>query len=240
MLDGGTYGLSKIQKWIFDCWLDFSKRIPSGSVLLVNGDLVQGGIGRDVQLVSSKWSDQIAGAVDLLEIPGRRCSEIYLTYGTEYHDQPSGQALIGICDQLKARLPKVKIHEPEYEVWIQWGSKLVHATHHRSTSSSPTSKGTPLAGALTKMIVSAPMRNGMYPDIEIRSHAHDPGYLVSTLGVSIGLPAWQIKTGYAWHRQPEAPIVIGGTILKLEENEVCVNQILYKPSKTRPHQLSKK
>lgn len=206
----------------------------------MNGDLVQGGVGKDTQLVSPKWTDQEENAINLLEIPARRCSEIFFTFGTEWHENTSGQALINIYKGLKSRIPKVKIHKPDYEVWLDWGGKLVHATHHRSTSSSPTSKGTPLASALTKMIASAPQRNGMYPDVEIRSHAHDPGYLVSTLGISVGLPAWQVKTAFVWHRQPEAPVVIGGTVLRLEENEICVKQILYRPGKTKPHQLSKK
>ena len=40
--DGGTYHASRGQRWLWECWLDFTERVtglPGRKVLLINGDM---------------------------------------------------------------------------------------------------------------------------------------------------------------------------------------------------------
>lgn len=221
-----------IQKWIWSCWLDYCKKIPKGSWGVINGEAVQGTNTKDSRLVAYKESDQIQIALEILAPFIQRCSYVWFTFGTEWHEFAGGKLAVAVYEAIKSEFKHTKIFKPQYEIWLGWNGKRVHFTHHRTTASAPSSKATPLNRSMIDMLVEAPARHGLYPDIVVRSHAHDPGTLQNAWGTSIGLASWQIKGAYAWKKVPAAAEVIGACILELDRrNEVHPWQVLYKIEK---------
>ncbi len=151
---------------------------------------------------------------------------------------PSGKLARGVYAALKAEFSSKKIHAPQYEVWLSWNKKTVHITHHQTVSVASSSKGTYLTKSLIDMLVEAPTRGGLSPDIVIRSHSHQPGVLQLPIGISIGLGSWMLKSPYVWKKAPASASIIGGAILELDKRgEVhpwLIKYDLGKPSLLRP------
>ena len=235
--DENAIGQNREQKWIWDCWLDFCSKIPKKSWGVVNGEVIQGTNTKDARLISYKEADQIAIGVQILAPFIERCSEVWMTFGTEWHEFSGGKLASAVWQAVNSEFPN-RTHKPEYELWMPWNGKKIHYTHHRTGSSAPSSKSTPLNRSLIDMLVEAPVRDGVYPDIVVRSHTHDPGVLHTQWGWSIGLASWQLKGAFAWKKVPSVTPVIGGCILELDQRkEVHPWEIVYqygKPKMLRP------
>jgi hypothetical protein len=243
-LDGddepSVYRANKIQCWLWDCWLDFCQAVPKGSIGVHVGDIVDGCNPRNGAVISYERADHVNIAVEVLSKFCERCSVVYFVFGTEWHEFTSGRDLIRVVNELSKRGFSVKL--PRQEVWLEYDGRLIHFAHHRSISSAPSSKGTPLARAIGDMLFEAPKRSGMYPDVVVRAHAHDPGYLWIENGLSIGLPAWQFKTFFSWKKVPHVVSSVGGFFLDREDERWLVTPKMYRAASPKPfrHQRSKK
>lgn len=226
-----VYRANKIQRWLWECWLDFCKSIPKGSIGVFNGDAVDGVNLKNGAVVSYERADQINIATEVLSKFAERCSVVYTVFGTEWHEYTSGKDLVQVVYNLRERGYNVKL--PRQEVWLELYGQLIHIAHHRATTSAPSSKGTPLARSLVEMLFEAPKRNGVYPNVVIRAHAHDPGYLWTEHGLSIGQPSWQYKTFFAWKKVPAAVPSIGGMLLDWDGEQWRVRPKLYRASGPR-------
>lgn len=230
---GSDHPLSKTQAWMWNCYLDFIKHIDKGSIGVFNGDIVQGvHTQKDGALISYKEADQIAIAVQTITPFVERCGDVYFNIGTEFHDSLSGHLLFTVVSLLQ-RTYGNRIKRPSQECWISLSGVKFHFAHHRQVTNNPNSKGTPLATSLAKMISTAPMRGGKYPDCVVRSHAHDPGILDTVYGLSVGLPAWQGKSGFVNKQAPESVVMIGGGILWQEKGKPKAEIIQYQAKQTQ-------
>ena len=213
-----VYKATNKQMWIWKRWLEFCKLIPKGSIGYLNGDVLQGTNVLGGAMVSLFEDHQIMIAVKSLEPFLERCSITYWTFGTEFHEGKDGhnlRALVQVLDTMGYPVTK-----PRNEIWHEDGYKnIFHFAHHRNVSKAASSKATPLNNSLLSMMFEAPLRNGVYPNYVIRSHAHDPGMWHSPRGVSIALPSWQTKTDLAWRAMPHVAVVVGGLIMTLERKE---------------------
>ena len=117
LADGEIYQLTKIQEWLWSCWMDFCKAVPRGSIGVVNGDITQGINTKEGALVSYKYSDQNLIAAETLKYFLERCTECYFIFGTEWHEFISGQNLISVVRDLQH---DYKIHSPMQELWLRW------------------------------------------------------------------------------------------------------------------------
>lgn len=223
--------------------MDYISKIPKGSWGIVNGEPVQGTNPKDARLSVTIAADQVNAAVQVLQPFVERCSEVWTTYGTEWHEDIGGKLAAEVWKELQVLYPG-KVHKPSYDLWLNWNGERIHICHHRTGSSAASSKASGLNKSMVDMLVEAPARNGVYPTIVVRSHTHDPIVLDSTFGLAIGLPSWQLKTGLAQQKFPASTPVIGGFILELDHRaERHVWQSLYrqetKPSFLRPRPVKK-
>jgi len=225
---------------MWQCWLDFCASIPKGSIGVFDGDAIDGCDPRNGAVISYERADHVNIATQVLAKFVERCSITYFCFGTEYHEFTSGRDLLRVVNNLKSAGHKVVL--PRQEVWLDYAGQLVHICHHRTISSAPSSKGTPLARSLGDMLFEAPKRGGRFPNVVVRAHAHDPGYLWLEQGLSIGLPSWQYKTFFSWKKVPAAVPSIGGMLLDWDGGSWRVVPKLYKASQVKPfrHQASKK
>lgn len=237
--DGQLIGQSKSQKWLWACWLDYCSRIPRGSIGVLNGEIVTGSNPKDSKLLVFDEADQIEVGVQIVAPFIGRCDEIWITYGTEFHDMPAGKLARQVWKALKEKFRKDKeIHKPEYELWLPWNGERIHVTHHQGVSGAASSKATFLNKSLIDMLIEAPCRGGEYPTVVVRSHAHQIGLLELPIGWSIGLGSWQLKTPLVFKRHPAAPEIVGGAILQLDEKrEMCPKLIKYSLGKPRYKRL---
>jgi UDP-2,3-diacylglucosamine pyrophosphatase LpxH len=76
-------------RYLFDCWLHLQRALPPKIDLLVlTGDLIEGTNrkGEAVGLFTSKLSEQVEAAIELLRPLAARSAQIVRVYGTPYHD----------------------------------------------------------------------------------------------------------------------------------------------------------
>lgn len=226
------------QKWLWQCWLNFCARIPKGSWGIVAGEIVTGTNMRDSRLLVHQEEDQVELGVEVVAPFVEQCDPIWILYGTEFHDHPSGKLARAVYTALRSTFPAKKIFAPQYEAWVPWNNELIHATHHQTVSHASSSRATYLNKSLIDMLVDAPVRGGVNPSIVVRAHAHQPGLLQLPIGISIGLGSWMLKSPYVWKVAPSAANVIGGATLRLNSEgqvEPClVKYDLGKPKIENP------
>jgi hypothetical protein len=87
------------------------------------------------------------------------------------------------------------------------------------------------------MLFEAPKRDGRYPNVVVRAHSHDPGYLWLEQGLSIGLPAWQHKTFFAWKKVPAVVSSIGGFMIDYVGGSWYVSPKLYRAKQSKAFKL---
>jgi hypothetical protein len=96
------------QKWLYKCWqtmlAEAKERKPDAVVLV--GDPLQGGKGKDAQSTTGRGDMQIRGAKTLLEplsdMVQRYGGKFYVVAGTEWHDGPGAENVETLAEMLSA------------------------------------------------------------------------------------------------------------------------------------------
>jgi len=207
---GHKAGLSKAQEYLNECWAhmiaDAKKHRPD--VIIFNGDLIDGGYIRNIDVVSTRNDDQI-GAAEMMLAPLVKLARkgVFATWGTGFHTGRGGENESTLCREL-LRIS----HTPE--LYLDSPAGVIHATHHVSSTSHPMYEATALLRSLLIKeleLIRAYGKNGM-PDVRciIRSHRHRTMVIESEDNrLVVATAPWMLKTEYVWKVAPDSEPQVG-------------------------------
>jgi hypothetical protein len=248
--DGGTYSPSPTQRKVWDMWEEFWRdwvpQVTRGEpyCVIVNGDAVDGGAHHNnVTHISANKEDQERMALDVMRPVRDLCEgRLYWIRGTEAHSGQSGCDEEGIARQLGA-VPDADGRHARWELWIELGTALVHATHHIGTTGSLAYETTAIHKELEQAFVESGRWGERHPDVIVRSHRHrNAETRIQTargFATSFVTAGWQLKTPFA-HRVAGARQTmpqIGGSLIRCGDEDVYTRHKLWKvgrPSTEKP------
>lgn len=186
---------AKYQEYLWDCWLDFAKRVPPLEVLIINGDIIH---GRDkkqygVEVVSSDLTDQAQAFVYAVGLLRDKVGKLWITRGTSYHEDMY-EAVEWAATELDAEKwgPNRRTGNVLEGVWQ---GRTFNVTHHMTRGF--IYKGT--AASRTSLLAAAAEAEGKVnrADIIVRSHLHMK-YVGKPNGKwVIFTPGWSLLNPYA-------------------------------------------
>ena len=236
--DGGTYTPNKLQLYLWDKWVDFVDRVPKGSLVVVNGDLIHGANAmKDTQIISSNKAVMRDIAYKCIEPLAKKAGEIYFVRGTEWHESTGAQDLETVARGFRNTVVNDSGQYSSWELWIELYGKVFHFTHHVGMG----------VGSLAKEMqdaVSSFVLNGQtLPDVMIRSHKHLTSSYTDGRRHIFVTPAWQAKTAFLVKIKPMMTSDIGGIIYNgSKSGEITWQTILYslpKPNVTQSQLMQK-
>ena len=232
--DGGAYEASRAQRWLFQCWEDYWRRVQTireehdaDLYVVLNGDLVDGDHHNTSQLASRNPNAQAAilnaaMAVPLALAPDR----IFIVRGTEAHVGHSACAEERIADGLR-RDKRPIIGDPETGTASWWHLRMdvqgvrFDVTHHGRTGQREHTRASAAALHAHDILLSHVKAGHDYPHLCVRGHYHrfnDSHDACPTRVITTG--AWQLKTGYVHKVAPDTMADIGGIICVVKEGRL--------------------
>jgi hypothetical protein len=207
--------------------------------VIVNGDIPNGINARDVETLTTNESDQIRFGVEVLgpvQKVAEQGAEVWVVRGTGYHSGGAGSREESIAREIGACRYESGRYS-NYERWLDWRGKLVHAMHH--ISSAQVYPYTPLARELMNYRIRAQGGDPM-PDIAVRNHVHKCHVLQENDGRVIATaPAWQLSTEFIYKVAGPSKPHLGGLIFWLnEENEIQIKRVLFEPPRAPVHRVT--
>ena len=225
---GHRAGLSAGQVYLNECWghmlADAKRRRPD--IILLNGDIMDGGMVKNIDVVSPRNDDQIGGAEAMLApLVKLARKKVFATWGTGYHTGRGGENESTLCREV--------LHI-EYlpELYLDTPAGIIHATHHVSTTSQPMYEATGLLKALLikQLELLRAYGAGRMPDVRcvIRSHRHrfmaiEP----EDKRLAITTAPWMLKTEYNYKRSPDSEPEIGYLWLNATDKGFAVELVRF-------------
>lgn len=231
--EGGWYYPSELQKKVAKMWNIFWNEwvpeVTKGERYLIacNGDAIDGVHHQSVTQWTQNLERQKEFAVQCLEpiVKNKKCAGYYHIRGTEAHVGKSGQYEEEIAKALGA-IPDDMGNYARWELWLSLKNKLVHFSHHISTTGSSAYESTGVYKELVEAFVDAGRWDDKPPDVVVRSHRHrqfevriatKTGY-----GISLVTPGWQLKTPFV-HKLPggrASTPQIGGYLIRTGDEDL--------------------
>ena len=219
---GGTYRAGKHQAWLWHCWNDYNKQVrkqvkKTGGklVAIVNGDAVEGNHHHTMSVIGSgNETLQMRIAEDNLGVLLEGADAAYFTRGTPAH--------VGEQSRLEEKIADnwtnvIRYSDGEATWWhlrLDVNGTLFDVAHHGSVGRLHWTKANSLGKIATTAIMQAHETGQRPANVVIRSHLHqyvDTGDNYRTIRV-IGMPAWQLITGFVHRISPGSLADIGGLI----------------------------
>lgn len=234
--DGMVYHHTPIQRdtwkrwnYFWDEWVPVvTKGEPYG--LLINGDSLDGKHHGAVTQVSQNLTDQAIIAKACLKpvLQNPLLTHYWHIRGTEAHVGPSGQEEERLARELGA-IPDAEGRCARWELFIEIGSGLVHATHHIGSASPFT-----VQKELESLLSESARWGEQHPDVVVRSHIHSHAEVRTQtkrgFGTSFTTPGWQAKTPFGYRiasgrvKLPQ----IGGSIIRAgDEDHIYTRYMLW-------------
>ena len=224
--EGGTYMPNKIQREIWEHWLDFwdnwVPQVTHGEpyAVLLNGDAIDNEHHGSSHQWSHNTKDQRRCAERILWPVREKASEMFFTRGTSVHDGESGREIEELARDLRAT-PNDSGQYARHDIRIRVGKALVHALHHIGTTGSSAHEASAVNSELTASYVDAARWGYEPPDYVVRSHRHRAIVvdLDAAGGYAAGIvtPGWQGKTPFAFR-------VPGGRVTTPQWGGFCIRQ----------------
>lgn len=251
--DGGAYEASKTQRWLWQCWEAYWKRVAEvveqeGADLytVFNGDLIEGDHHNTSQIASRNPNAQ-AGIVNAaMAVPlSLKADRIFVIRGTEAHVGQSASGEERIADGLRRDKRPVE-GDPETGTasWWHWRglihNTLLDITHHGRTGQREHTRGSAAVLHAHDIFLSHTKNGERHPDLCFRGHYHrfnDSYDACPTRVITTG--AWQLKTGHVHKVAADSMADIGGAITIITEKGYEVEKVKYKASRGPIWQLSK-
>lgn len=241
--DGGVYGPSPVQRWLYDNWLDFWARVRKRAKrqpvrIVANGDLVDGHHHGTVQVVSNHQGAQNAilrrvwePVLDQLTI-----GAFVVVRGTASHVGEGSPSEEAFARWLKSRrVPVVPDEDTGTLAWRHFrgevGGVRIDVTHHGRTGGRPWTAAGGVTNLATEILCEYAGRREAAPDLAIRSHKHktfDTGTMTPVR--VLALPAWQVGTDYVKQVVPDSLADIGGSIITVTDGAVEIDTVTYQPA----------
>lgn len=240
---GGKYKASKMQGVTWAWWQEFiNDFIPAATRgepfdLCVNGDALDGVHHGSTTQLTHNHNDQRIVAEQCLRPLVEKASRYFHIRGTEAHVGQSGENEETLARSLGA-VPDDNGNHARWEMRYRLNDRLLHLTHHISTTSSPYSETT----ALLRELVNGYVESGRWQDDPIhyfiRSHRHTCAKveIPSAHGWigAVTTPGNQLKTPFVFKigarvSQPQ----MGGLVLRVADGELFVRAFVKRISPPR-------
>ena len=236
--DGGTYHASRVQRWLWDCWLDQAERVKvieaRRKVLILNGDLGELDTKRrSTQLISANKAVILSLTLDTLAPLVDVVNEVIVIRGTMAHTGKGGWLEEKIAQDLDGVIRPGKAKSPAswYHLRGVFSGVRFDVAHHAGMGSLPwTEKNAGNKAASIIMWRYAIDMKQQPPHVALRSHNHrysDSGGNYETLAVL--MPAWTVKTEFAYRIGAENQVAdIGSELFYCDNGEYRHERIPYK------------
>jgi hypothetical protein len=236
--DGTKHMPSKFQEFLWECWTHFFKtefericKKVKKTVLVVNGDLVDGSHHNTINLMTNSIQCQERAAADLLKEVAGKFSRVYVVRGTEAHVQPGAQSDERIGELIGAEKDEGGDYS-RWQLWLDGSGVLFQFAHHIGTTSSAAYESSAPMRELVAGLVEAAQWGSKLPQVMVRSHRHRfiPVAIPSESGrIQIVItPAWQLRTPFVERIDRMRLPHIGGVFFIVEDNECQVKEKLYR------------
>lgn len=243
--DGGRYGASKPQQWLWQSWNQFWERAAEvaraygGQYYQVfNGDLVEGAHHGTTQILSGNPNAQAAVLNACMAIPKAQSPDkMFFIRGTEAHVGSSASAEERIADGLRRDKMPV-IGDPETGTASWWHLRmdvegvLVDVAHHGRTGMREHTRASAAVLHAHDILLSHIKTGDRAPDLCLRAHYHrfNDSYDAAPVRV-ITNGAWQLKTSFVHKVAADSMADIGGLIIVLDDGKYTVEKVQFKPSR---------
>ncbi len=219
--DGGNYKASKAQRWVWRKWRDgYVKRVKEvasdlgvGYTVVLNGDVIEGVHHNTYQVITYNTSRQKTITNRVLRPLLDDADSVYFIRGTPTHVGQQAKLEEDIAENWENVVRPNEFNFTWRILHLDVNRTRFNIAHHAPIGRLPWTR----SNALGKISISGELngyrRYGKAPDVIIRAHNHihlDSGHLYPTR--VIGLPSWQLPTGYIDRLDPDALADIGGYI----------------------------
>jgi len=196
------FGKNLHQAWLWDCWLDMTKKVKaivgdSTASLLVNGDATEGAHHRNnAELMASEIEIHTDMATEVLRPLLELCPRRFVVKGTECHTREMESLL---ADKIKAETRQAK------EKWLlNIHGCVVDATHHIGTTSRAYLEASLMSIAMGNARLNAARAGHVIPKVFLRAHRHCHGYFSDGEGLLGITGAWQWLTRHGHKVVPDS------------------------------------
>jgi len=229
--DGGTYQISKGQRWLWGNWLDFLEQVERAKpdAVVFNGDTVEGDAkGRSYQVITRNKTNAISIAAETLNPLCQLAGKSYFVRGTGAHGGKSGCIEEDLAKDLGGEnINGVYSH---WQLYLNIEGVLVHIAHHTSMSGIPWNSKNAANILASRVVMNYAMNKERPPDLVIRNHVHrfaDSHDAFPTRAVILG--SWQLATEYTHKISPDNLAEIGGGIFSFSAGHFEYKKVEYKP-----------
>jgi len=243
--DGGYYGASEAQRWLWANWGDFwhavrervAHRKGTKLIQVFNGDLTEGDHHKSTQILSGNPTAQAAVVNEVMRVPlALKPDALCFVRGTEAHVGSSACFEERIAEGLsKDKRPVIR--EAGTNNASHWNATMeiqgvrLDFAHHGKFGSRPSTKMNVINALAADIFTEHHMEGRQHPHIAVRSHMHQyadtfnayPTRLIQT-------PAWQLKTAFVHRISTTGKLShIGGVVITIDGGEYEVEPIIYRP-----------
>lgn len=243
--DGGEYRASKAQRWLYDGWIAYWRRVAEVRDALdaelfaaFNGDLTEGNHHGTTQILSGNPNAQ-AAVVDAVMRPvlALNPDRLFFVRGTEAHVGASGNAEERIASGLRKDKRPV-VGDGVTGNASHWHLKLalqgvrIDLAHHGRVGTRPWTKPNITANLAAEIFYAHAASGQPHPHLAIRSHMHmwvDTHDQHPTRVVQ--LPAWQLATSFIHRIDTSGKLAdVGGIIVVIDRGAYEVEKFRLTPA----------
>ena len=244
--DGGGFTLSKGQRWLWECWLDFNDRFAkhakkNSTIAIINGDTVElDSKKRTYQLHSRNPETAKSIAIGALDPLLDKADVAYFTRGTEAHvgNSANGEEAVAKNWGKSKENPNGIVHKnnignySSYHINIKVDGVKINASHHTRMGNLPHTQRYYATKLAAEMIMYYATKGLDLPDIAMRAHVHrwsDSNDAFPNLRYIINA-AWCLSTSFI-HRigHYEQIAEVGGTFIHVDSGKYEIEKIKYEP-----------
>jgi hypothetical protein len=242
--DGGTYKASRGQRWLWECWLDYTAKVKAAAngapiSAFINGDAVEADSKkRSTQLITRNKSTILSMATETLAPLIDIATRVFFMRGTDAH--------VGKSAEMEEELAKdCTITEPYSDSISSWwtfygefSGVYFDISHHGRMGGLPWSKTNPLGPLAVRLMMAYA---GRKLDVAVRSHNHKYGTTADNYPVMVtAAPAWQLATEYSNRQGFVEPADIGGLIFTCDKGAYTWRKVTYPPAPAKAWSLQKR
>jgi hypothetical protein len=221
------------QAWMWCHWekmverfVTTSKKTPT--VLILNGDIIEGMHHRTTEVWSPDPSDHLMCAWHCLARLADACCEVYIVRGTETHTGSASEH--GLAHKLGACFESK--HKPAWDrLDLSINGVQIRAVHHMPATSRKWLEAGAHSAEWVNHAIESAQAGDPIPRILCMAHRHRPGAFTDGHYQTIVTPAWQGLTRYGYRVVPGANPKVGyaemdfsGAFGELPSTRVVVHQ----------------
>lgn len=244
--DGGYYGASKAQQWLWQSWEQYWKRVEAVRKLhkgaqhyqIFNGDLIDGAHHHTTQIVSENPNPQAQILNAAIGIPlALKPDKMFIARGTEAHVGQSAASEERIADGLRRDKRPIQ-GDPDTGTASWWHLRMdvegvyLDVTHHGRTGQREHTRGGAAVLHAHDILLSYVKRKERVPDLCLRAHYHRFNDSYDACPVRVFTTgAWQLGTGYVHKVAADTMADIGGAIIVIKDGAYTIEKVDFQASR---------